>query len=167
MNEAKIDQMKMNRYCQSVFDQMDMAIESVLGIIDTLREQDLAVRPTADKMSVGELLAHLAVLCEADYLIGAGASEEEMDVFYEQNEPAMNREAIQRALTIHYAALKQGIARLSDDELLTKTTAFWGGVHSRFEWLLDTQAHFYHHRGQLHAMLVHNLQRDPKVRLFE
>jgi uncharacterized damage-inducible protein DinB len=157
----------MNLYCQSVFEQMDMAIESVLGIIDTLREEDLAVRPTADKMSIGELLAHLAVLCEADYLIGAGVSEEEIDLFYEQNEPAPNREAIARSLSMHYATLKQGIAGLSDEELLTRTTAFWGGVHSRFEWLVDTQAHFYHHRGQLHAMLVHVLKHDPKVRLFE
>ncbi|WPP41166.1 DinB family protein [Paenibacillus hunanensis] len=157
----------MNLYCQSVFQQMDMAIDSVLQMIGTLREEDLAFRPTANKMSVGELLAHLAVLCEADYLIGAGASEEEMDLFYVQSEPAMNCKALQHALTMHYAALKQGIAGLSDEELFTHTTAFWGGVHSRFEWLLDTQAHFYHHRGQLHAMLVHSLKHDPGVRLFE
>ncbi|WP_340388199.1 hypothetical protein [Paenibacillus sp. FSL E2-0151] len=35
----------------------------------------------------------------------------------------------------------------TEDELLREMTAFWGGVHSRFEWLLDTQAHFYHHLG--------------------
>ncbi|MCW3793274.1 hypothetical protein OM416_16910 [Paenibacillus sp. LS1] len=55
----------------------------------------------------------------------------------------------------------------TEDELLGETTAFWGGVHSRFEWLLDTQAQFYHHRGQLHAMLVHVLKREPNVQLFE
>ncbi|WP_340015091.1 hypothetical protein [Paenibacillus sp. FSL K6-1318] len=54
-----------------------------------------------------------------------------------------------------------------EDELLRETTAFLGGVHSRFEWLLDTQAHFYHHRCQLHAMLVHVLKREPNVKLFE
>ncbi|MGG4400713.1 hypothetical protein ABEW61_11330 [Paenibacillus amylolyticus] len=35
----------------------------------------------------------------------------------------------------------------TEDELLREMTAFWGGVHSRFEWLLDTKVHFYHHRG--------------------
>ncbi|MBD8842007.1 MULTISPECIES: hypothetical protein [Paenibacillus] len=55
----------------------------------------------------------------------------------------------------------------TEDELLREKTVFWGGVHSRFEWLLDTQAHFYHHRGQLHAMLVHVLKREPNVQLFE
>lgn len=48
----------------------------------------------------------------------------------------------------------------TEDELLREMTAFWGGVHSRFEWLLDTQVHFYHNRGQLHAMLVHMLKRE-------
>ncbi len=157
----------MNSYAQSVFNQMDMAIDSIAHIIDTLREEDLAVRPTADKMSIGELLAHLAVVCEADYLIGAGASEEELDHFYETNEPEANCAAIKHSLLKHYAALKEGVAGLSDEELNTHTTAFWGGTHSRFEWLLDTQAHVYHHRGQLHAMLVHVLQRDPRVALFE
>ncbi|WP_339787562.1 hypothetical protein NSQ38_05540 [Paenibacillus sp. FSL R7-0313] len=35
----------------------------------------------------------------------------------------------------------------TEDELLREMTALWGGVHSSFEWLLDTQAHFYHHHG--------------------
>ncbi len=38
---------------------------------------------------------------------------------------------------------------------------------TRVERLLDTQAHFYHHCSQLHAMLVHVLKREPNVKLFE
>lgn len=157
----------MNLYCQGMFNQMDMAIRSVLDIIETLHDDDLHIRPTPDKMSIGELLAHMSVLCEADFRIGAGASEEEMDRFYLDSEPAMNKQAIAHSLSLHYDMLRQGIEALTDKELLTTTTAYWGGVHSRYEWLLDTQAHFYHHRGQLHAMLVHVLRKDPKVRLFE
>ncbi|WP_411348364.1 DinB family protein [Paenibacillus sp. WLX2291] len=157
----------MNVYSQGVFHQMDMAIQSVINIIHTLRAEDLNVKPTQEKMSIGELLVHMSVLCEADFLIGAGASEEEMDIFYADSEPALNSEDIIHSLTKHYTALKHGIAGLTEEQLLTPTTAYWGGTHSRYEWLLDTQAHFYHHRGQLHAMLVHVLQRDPKVQLFE
>ncbi|MNC81638.1 hypothetical protein D3C75_1348290 [compost metagenome] len=67
----------------------------------------------------------------------------------------------------NYSFLKVGIAGLNEDELLRETKSYWGAVHSRYEWLLDTQAHLYHHRGQLHAMMVHVLKRDPKVQLFE
>ncbi|WP_405171159.1 hypothetical protein MHI12_30025 [Paenibacillus sp. FSL H8-0280] len=55
----------------------------------------------------------------------------------------------------------------TEDELLREMTAFWGGVHSRFEWLLDTKVHLYHNRGQLHAVLVHVLKQEPNVQLFE
>lgn len=157
----------MNVYCKGIFNQMDMAVQSVINLMNTLSDEDLSIRPTAEKMSIGELLAHMSVLCQADFLIGAGASEEELDQFYEESEPKANLHAISDALLKHYTFLKEGIAALTEDELLRETTAFWGGVHSRFEWLLDTQAHFYHHRGQLHAMLVHVLKREPNVQLFE
>ncbi|WP_046216513.1 DinB family protein [Paenibacillus wulumuqiensis] len=157
----------MNTYCQSVFDQMDMAIESMVQLIRILDEQDLHIRPTPGKMSIGELIAHIAVLCKADFLIGAGVSEEEIDRFYEQAEPAMQPTALETALLENYDFLRKGIAALDDVELMRRTTAFWGGIHTRFEWLLDTQAHLYHHRGQLHAMMVHVMKIEPGVRLFE
>lgn len=157
----------MNIYCQGIFKQMDIAVDSVIKLINTLSDEDLSIRPTAEKMSIGELLAHLSVLCKADFLIGKGVSEEEIDLFYEEAEPAPNLDAIAQALLQHYNFLKEGIAQLDESELLQQTTAFWGGTHSRYEWLLDTQAHFYHHRGQLHAMLVHVLKREPNVQLFE
>lgn len=157
----------MNTYCTSVFKGMDMAVESIVKIINTLNEEDLSIRPTADKMSIGELLAHMSVLCKADFLIGAGASEEEMDRFYEESEPESNLAAIAIALLENYNFLKKGIDSLTEQELLCETKSYWGGVHSRYEWLLDTQAHLYHHRGQLHAMMVHVMKRDPKVQLFE
>lgn len=157
----------MNIYCKGILNQMDMAVDSVFNLMNTLSEEDLSIRPTAEKMSIGELLAHMSILCKADFLIGKGVSEEEIDLFYEQAEPAQNLKAIADSLRNHYQFLKEGVAELEEVELLRETTAFWGGTHSRYEWLVDTQAHFYHHRGQLHAMLVHVLKREPNVQLFE
>lgn len=156
----------MNVYCRSVFKGMDMAVESIVKIINTLNEDDLSIRPTSEKMSIGELLVHISVLCKADFLIGAGASEEEMDQFYKESEPETKLAAIAIALLENYNFLKGGIESLNEEELQRETKSYWGAVHSRYEWLLDTQAHLYHHRGQLHAMLVHVLKRDTKVQLF-
>lgn len=157
----------MNIYCVGVFKELDLAVESIVELINTLNEGDLAIRPTERKWSIGELLAPMSVLCKADFLIGAGASEEELDLFYAEAEPAANRKAIQEALLKNYADLKDGIGKLRDEELLAETTSFFGIAHSRYEWLLDTQAHLFHHRGQLHAMIVHLLKREPNVPLFE
>ncbi|WP_233281271.1 DinB family protein [Paenibacillus algicola] len=146
---------------------MDLAIHSIVKLIDMLSEEDLNFRPTEGKWSMGELLSHMSVICKADFLIGAGASEEEMDQFYEEAEPEVNRKAITEALLHNYAYLKEGIAKLSEEELLQERTSYFGVVHSRYEWLLDTQAHLFHHRGQLHSMIVHNLKLEPNVPLFE
>ncbi|MDN4494470.1 DinB family protein [Ureibacillus aquaedulcis] len=147
--------------------QMDLAVESIIKLIDTLKEEDLAIKPTQEKWSIGELLSHMSVLCKADFLIGAGASEEELERFYVEAEPEANKNAITEALVQNYQYLKEGIASLTEEELLRETTSFFGVTHSRYEWLLDTQAHLFHHRGQLHSMIVHVLKREPNVRLFE
>ncbi|WP_234007866.1 hypothetical protein [Lysinibacillus sp. FJAT-14745] len=52
-------------------------------------------------------------------------------------------------------------------DLQDKLTSHWGVTYSRYEWLLEILAHVYHHRGQLHAMLVHCCGIDQKVPLFE
>ncbi|WP_108670082.1 DinB family protein [Peribacillus acanthi] len=157
----------MNVYCKGVFKEMDLAINSIIKLIDTLNEGDLNIRPTEGKWSIGELLSHISVLCKADFLIGAGASEEEMDHFYEEAEPEANRKAITDSLIYNYSYLKKGIGSLKEEELLQETTSFFGVVHSRYEWLLDTQAHLFHHRGQLHSLIVHILKLEPNVQLFE
>ena len=157
----------MNVYCNGIFKEMDLAIDSIVKLIDTLNEEDLNTRPTEGKWSIGELLSHISVLCKADFLIGAGASEEEMDHFYEEAEPIAKREAITDALISNYSYLKKGIEGLQEEELLRETTSFFGVVHSRYEWLLDTQAHLFHHRGQLHSLMVHILKLEPNVQLFE
>jgi uncharacterized damage-inducible protein DinB len=146
---------------------MDMAIDSVVRLIDTLNEKDLNIKPTAEKWSIGELLIHMSVICKADFLIGLGASEEDLDRYYEETEPKADLKSITLTLKDNYAFFREHVAELDDAALMRKTTSFFGVVHSRYEWLLDTQAHFYHHRGQLHAMIVHILKREANVQQFE
>lgn len=157
----------MNVYGKGIIQQMDLAVDSVVQLMNTLSDEDLRIKPNPEKWSVGELLAHMSVICKADFLIGLGASEEELDQYYEETEPKANLESITSTLTENYAFLRKSIAEMEERELLQVTTSFFGAVHTRYEWLLDTQAHFYHHRGQLHAILVQVLQREPNVQLFE
>ncbi|MDN7247148.1 DinB family protein [Planococcus shenhongbingii] len=157
----------MNVYCKGIIFQMDLAVDSVVKLMDTLSDEDLNIKPTAEKWSIGELLAHMSVISKADFLIGLGASEEELDHYYEVTKPESNLNSIAATLIDNYSFLRNSISELQEEELLRETTSFFGAVHSRYEWLLDTQSHFFHHRGQLHAMLVHVLKRNPDVKLFE
>ena len=100
-------------------------------------------------------------------MIGSGASEDELGRFYENAEREVNHKAIVDSLINNYTYLKEGISRLQEEELLQETTSFFWVVHSRYEWLLDTQAYLFHHRGQLHSMIVHVLKHEPNVQLFE
>ncbi|MDQ0209094.1 DinB family protein [Alkalicoccobacillus murimartini] len=108
----------MNVYCTGVFKEMDLAVDSIIKLINTLSEEDLKSRPTEGKWAVGELLSHMSVLCKADFLIGAGASEADLDHFYEEAEPDANREAIKDSLICNYSYLKEGIGRLQEAELV-------------------------------------------------
>ena len=62
----------MNSYCTYALHQIEVAVISVVAIIDRLDESDLLVQPTEDKHSVGEPLKHIAVICRADFTYRAG-----------------------------------------------------------------------------------------------
>lgn len=157
----------MNFYCAGIFRQLNAAADTVVSLMRVFEPADLEVRPTPGKHSVGELLVHLSVLCAADYRIGSGASLKEMEIFYAESEPLRTLPAIERALRLNVANLERQVSLLTDEQLSGVTTSYWGARYSRYEWLVETLAHFYHHRGQLHAMLVHSLGKDPGVPLFE
>ncbi|MEJ8303841.1 DinB family protein [Saccharibacillus sacchari] len=156
----------MNLYCNGILKQLNLAAETVISFIRILEPADLEVRPTPGKHSVGELLVHLSVLCVADWKISSGASLEDMETFYAENEPPCALPAIEQALRLNVARLEQETSSLTDEQLSAVTTSYWGASYSRYEWLVETLAHFYHHRGQLHAMLVHSLGKDPSIPLF-
>lgn len=158
--------MKMNHYCRGILHQIEVAISSILEIIGQLDKHDLDYRPTDEKYSIGELLSHISVLCKADYFISNGMSKEEMSHFYETNTPKTLAD-IRSELLTNFAYLKDEVMNLDECELFKEKTSYWGVTYSRYEWLLEILAHLYHHRGQLHAILVHCRQKNLTVELFE
>ncbi|MBD3108055.1 DinB family protein [Bacillus sp. AGMB 02131] len=152
--------------CESVLHQIEVAVKTIIEIINKLEVDDLQKRPTFNKQSIGELLEHIAVICEADWHISNGATQEEMEKFY-SNVSYKTLESIEDGLITNFRLLKNNYMNLSDTELLSQTTSFWGLAFTRYEWLLEILAHVYHHRGQLHAMLVHCYKKDPKILMFE
>lgn len=157
---------EMNPYVQATFNQISVSIRSISELLDELESGDLDAQPTENKLSIGQLFAHMALVCKADLLIANEASEEEMSDFYASNHFTAI-EDIKEALLSNFSLLKTRYMNYTEDELMQRTTSYWGVSYTRFEWLLEISSHLYHHRGQLHAMLVHCLERDPKVPLFE
>ena len=156
----------MNPYCQSALHQIKIAVSTIIEMIDKLEESDLPKRPTPNKHSIGELLEHIALICKADALIAEGASQEEMSAFY-SSVVYENLDEIKVALQANYQLLEDKFMEFTEGELQQEITSFWGVTYTRFEWLLEIIAHIYHHRGQLHAMLVHCYRKDPEISLFE
>lgn len=156
----------MNSYCEGAFHHLKAAVATLVEIIDTLEEGDLSKRPTPDKFSIGELLEHTVLLLEADWHISNQATKLEMEKFY-STASYPDLPAMKKGLLENYEALKEHYSRLSETELQEETTSHWGVTYTRFEWLLEILVHVYHHRGQLHAMLVHCEGKDPKILMFE
>lgn len=141
-------------------------MNSVIQLIDSIKEDDLDIRPTSSKFSIGELLNHFSTICEADVRILNGASQKEMIDFYDRAQ-IKNFQAIKHEIRNSYELLKDYYENLNEDELLVETTSYWGITYTKYEWLLEILAHLCHHRGQLHAMLVHCVKIDLHVQLFE
>ncbi|MFI8685112.1 DinB family protein [Rossellomorea sp. NPDC077527] len=156
----------MNVYCQGTLHQMEVALTSILEIMDGLTEEDLQSRPTPSKHSIGELISHISLILRADFLISEGAGQKEMSDFYScQSLTTLGEMKQELQRNFHY--LKEQVAVLTDDMLTEEITSYWGVTYTRFEWLVEIVAHLYHHRGQLHAMLVHCCEHEPHVSLFE
>lgn len=156
----------MNIYCEGVLHQIEFSLRTIIKMIETLEDDDFEKRPSPDKRSIGELLEHMVMICKADLLISDGASQEEMNHIY-SSVSFNNKDEIKDALFSNYLMLKERYINYTEAELHRKTTSYWGASYSRYEWLLEILAHLYHHRGQLHAMLVHCCGKDPNISLFE
>ncbi|TSB45941.1 DinB family protein [Alkalicoccobacillus porphyridii] len=156
----------MNIYCKSALHQIKFALIKTIEIADQLTPEDLHKRPTPDKHSIRELLEHLALICQADLLIASGASQQEMDEYYAKHS-IKEFDQIKKSMLDNYSTLEETYLNYSDEELKAPVTSFWGVTYTRYEWLLEIVAHLYHHRGQLHAILVHYYKMDLRVQLFE
>lgn len=155
----------MNIYIQSILHQLEVANSTIFHMIDQIDEDLLDIKPNENKRTIRELLAHTAVIYRADLLIMEGASQAEMLEFYQQNNP-YTKEEIKEALNHNYQSFFKYLKSISDDELLTIQTSYWGVSYSRFEWIVEVVAHIYHHRGQLHTLLIQR-NFEPNIPLFE
>ncbi|MFC5602053.1 DinB family protein [Sporosarcina koreensis] len=156
----------MNTYVKATLNQISIAVRSITDMVDKLEPGDLDVQPMENKYSIRQLLAHISLICQADLLIADEASEEQMRNFYSSNR-LQNTSEMKEALLENFALLENRYLHYTEDELMQTTTSYWGVSYSRFEWLLEISSHLYHHRGQLHAMLLHCVGKDPEVALFE
>ena len=62
----------------------------------------------------------------------------------------------------NFHSLKNNYMKLSDTELLSRTTSYWGVTYTRYEWLLEILAHVYHHRDNYMLCLFTVTIKTPK-----
>ncbi|MGF7046971.1 putative damage-inducible protein DinB [Paenibacillus sp. DS2015] len=157
--------MREDKMLEPIFNQLNIAIKSLIQLCDQFTEEELSIRPIVNKRSLGEILSHIAVICKADYWIANGATEVVMAEFYSNNEPVTIHD-IREALPTNYDFLVRNYSNYSQQELHEVTISYWGVSYSRYEWLLEILCHVYHHRGQLYSLLTQNI-REPKIILFD
>lgn len=155
-----------NTYITSALNQMEIALKTIIEIIETLEEADLQKMPASNKRSIGELLEHIAVICKADLLIANSATQKEMSEYY-SSVSLKSVNAIKDAIAYNYETLKESYSNLTETELQERTTSYWGVTYTRYEWLLEIVAHIYHHGAQLHTLLVFCYGKDLNISLFE
>lgn len=156
----------MNPYCAGCLHQIEIALHKTIDMMKQLKEEELFLRPTPDKMSIGELLQHIATICKTDYYISLGYSEEKMTTIYKEIK-AESFEEVEAEIKASFTLLAQAYRGYSDEDLQQPVISYWGTSYTRFEWLVEIVAHIYHHRGQLHATLTHCYGKDYNFVLFE
>ncbi|MBO1579395.1 DinB family protein [Bacillus sp. XF8] len=152
-------------FVQAALHQLTVAVDTSIEMLNQLTELDLQSKPLQNKRSLFEMCAHLSLICHADLLILNEATQEELHTFYLEHTPETIVQ-MQQTMLQGYNLLSKTFLSYSNDKLAEITTAYWGISYSRFEWLLEIVAHFYHHRGQIYILLVEH-SKDPKISLFE
>ena len=152
-------------FVQSALHQLKIAVDSSIQMLNQYKEDELKIQPIHSKRSLFEMCAHLSLICHADLLILNGSTEKELRTFYKENNPKTIAH-IQQTMLQGYELLSKTSLSYSDEELAEIKTTYWGISYSRFEWLLEIVAHFYHHRGQIHILLCEHIK-DPNVPLFQ
>ncbi|MGE7884088.1 DinB family protein [Bacillus sp. NPDC094077] len=152
-------------FVQSALHQLKVAVDTSIQILNQYTESDLKIKPIESKRSLFEMCTHLSLICHADLLILNGITEKELHTFYIEQTPETITQ-MQQMMIQRYDLLSKTFLSYSNEELAEIMTAYWGISYSRFEWLLEIVAHFYHHRGQIHILLVDHIK-DPCIPLFE
>ncbi|WP_226605895.1 DinB family protein [Bacillus cereus] len=152
-------------FVQSALHQLKVAIDTSIYMLNQYSENDLKIQPIHSKRSLFEMCIHLSLICHADLLILNGIPEKELHTFYIEYTPVTVAH-MQQTMIEGYNLLSKTFLSYSQIELAEVMTAYWGISYSRFEWLLEIVAHFYHHRGQIHLLLCEHMK-DPRIPLFE
>ncbi|QWU44854.1 MULTISPECIES: DinB family protein [Bacillus] len=152
-------------FVPSALNQVKIAIDTSIQILSQYTESDLKIKPIESKRSLFEMYKHLSLICHADLLILNGITEKELHTFYIEQTPETITQ-MQQTMIQGYDLLSKTFLSYSNEELAEIMTAYWGISYSRFEWLLEIVAHFYHHRGQIHILLCEHVK-DPNIPLFQ
>ncbi|WP_337080084.1 DinB family protein [Bacillus anthracis] len=152
-------------FVQSALHQLKVAVDTSIQMLDQYTEIDLKIAPIQSKRSLFEMCAHLSLICHADLLILNGSTEKELRTFYLEHTPETIT-YMQQIMLEGFTLLSKTFLSYSQEELAEIKTAYWGVSYSRFEWLLEIVAHFYHHLGQIHILLCEHIK-DPNVPLFQ
>ncbi|WP_264448886.1 DinB family protein [Bacillus cereus] len=152
-------------FVQSALHQLKVAVDTSIQILNQYTESDLIIKPIESKRSLFEMYTHLPLIFHADLLVLNGISEKELHTFYIEQTPKTITQ-MQQMMIKGYELLSKTFLSYSNEELAEIMTAYWGISYSRFEWLLEIVAHFYHHRGQIHILLCEHIK-DPNIPLFQ
>ncbi|MGE7861212.1 DinB family protein [Bacillus mobilis] len=152
-------------FVESALHQLKVAVDTSIQMLNQYKESTLKIRPIHSKRSVFEMCAHLSLICHADLLILNGITEKQLHTFYkEQTHETITQ--MQQTMIQGYDLLSKTFLSYSNEQLAEMKTAYWGISYSRFEWLLEIVAHFYHHRGQVHILLCEHIK-EPNIPLFQ
>ncbi|EJS12706.1 hypothetical protein IKS_03703 [Bacillus cereus VDM062] len=152
-------------FVPSALNQVKIAIDTSIQILNPYTESDLKIKSIESKRALFEMCTHLSLICHADLLILNGITEKDLHTFYIEQTPETITQ-IQQTMIQGYDLLSKTFLSYSNEELAEIMTAYWGISYSRFEWLLEIVAHFYHHRGQIHILLCEHVK-DPNIPLFQ
>ncbi|MDQ0220460.1 DinB family protein [Peribacillus cavernae] len=152
-------------YVKKMLHQLAVAVNSAIDMLEQTPDELLDWRPAENKRPIRDMFVHLAVLCKADYYIMEGYSQEDMSEFYTQAQP-FTKQDIKGYMRDSFSFLNEKVNNFTESQLREEKPSYWGIVYTRFEWLLEILSHYYHHRGQIHALLTVN-GCSIDVKLFE
>lgn len=152
-------------YKRSLIHQLDLAVQSIRGIMEQVTEAQLDLQPMPNKRSFRDMLAHLALICAADLHIMNEATQEEMEHFYHIHTPN-TIDDMKNTLAKSHRSLVDEMNSWSEEQWMEIKHAYWGTAYSRFEWMLEIVLHLVHHRGQLYILLCEHAS-EPKILMFE
>ena len=152
-------------FVQSSLHQLKVAVDTTIQMLNQYNEAELKIQPIHAKRTLFEMCTHLSLICHADLLILNGITEKQLHTFYkEQTLETITQ--MQQTMMQGYDLLSKTFLSYSNEQLAKMKTAYWGISYSRFEWLLEIVAHFYHHRGQIHILLCEHIK-NPNIPLFQ